>query len=332
MRPFDVREQLGDTMKTLALRADRKGIELACHIHPQVPEVVLGDSARLRQVLINLVGNAIKFTDVGEVVVELEHQVLAGDEVVLEFKVTDTGIGIPPEKQAAVFEAFEQADGTVSRRYGGTGLGLAISSRLMHLLGGRMWVESQVGRGSTFHFTMHCRLGAAEPSAGVRAQPAAVRGARVLVVDDNATNRLILEEMLGNWTLQPTAVAGGQEALAMLRQARDEGRPYRLVLSDVHMPVMDGFALAKEIKDDPNLGSTLIMMLTSGDQPADVARCQELGIAAYLVKPVKQSELFDAIMLAMGVTTAEDEAFQSLAEKRAGACARCESCWPKTAW
>ncbi len=174
--PFDLREHLGDTMKTLALRADRKGIELLCHVHRQVPEVVVADAARLRQVLINLVGNAIKFTEVGEVMVEVEHEPLPDDEIMLHFKVADTGIGIPAEKQAVVFEAFEQVDGDISRRYGGTGLGLAISSRLADLLGGQIWMESQVGRGSTFHFSMHCRCGGGELSPAARA--AAYGGAR----------------------------------------------------------------------------------------------------------------------------------------------------------
>ena len=179
-----------------------------------------GRRARLRQVLINLVGNAIKFTEVGEVVVEVEHEPLSDDEIVLHFKVADTGIGIPAEKQAVVFEAFEQADGTISRRYGGTGLGLAISSRLVDLMGGRIWMESQVGRGSTFHFSIRCRRGSREPLPGPRASPAVVRDAKVLVVDDNATNRRILEEMLGNWTLQPATRRGRtKKRWRLLRQA-----------------------------------------------------------------------------------------------------------------
>ena len=329
--PFDLREHLGDTMKTLAFRADRKGVELLCHVRPGVPDVVVADSARLRQVLINLIGNAIKFTEVGEVMVEVEHEAFPGDEIELHFKVADTGIGIPAEKQTVIFEAFEQADGDTSRRYGGTGLGLAISSRLADLLGGRIWMESQVGRGSTFHFSMRCRCGAGEPPAGSRRRPAIVRDAKVLVVDDNATNRQILDEMLGNWTLRPTVAAGGDEALRLLRQAQQEARPYCLVVTDNHMPGMDGFALAREIKQDPDLGSTVIMMLTSGDQPADTGRCRELGITTFLLKPVKQSEMFDAIMLALGITTAEDEAERAPAEQQARRLRPSAFCWPKTA-
>jgi CheY-like chemotaxis protein len=304
-------------MKTLAFRADRKGIELLCHVRPGVPDVVVADGARLRQVLINLIGNAIKFTEVGEVMVEVEHEALPGDEIVLHFKVSDTGIGVPAEKQAAIFEAFEQADGDTSRRYGGTGLGLAISSRLADLLGGRIWMESEVGRGSTFHFTVRCRSATEEPPPLPRPRPAVVRDAKVLVVDDNATNRQILEEMLGNWTLRPTVAVGGEDALLFLRQAQQEGHPYCLVVTDNHMPGMNGFDLAREIKQDPHLGSTVIMMLTSGDQPADVGRCQELGIMSFLLKPVKQSELFDAIMLALGITMAEDEPHGAPAEQHA---------------
>jgi PAS domain S-box-containing protein len=305
--PFDIREQLGDTIKTLALRADRKGIELVCHVDPHVPEVVVADSLRLRQVIINLVGNAIKFTEVGEVVVELDHEPLSEEEIRLHFQVTDTGIGIPADKQAAIFEAFEQGDGSISRRYGGTGLGLAISSRLVRLMGGRIWVESEFGRGSRFHFEIPCGLAAEEPLPECCDKPGVLRGAKVLVVDDNATNRLILEETLANWMLQPSSAPGGEESLRILRQTWQEGQPYRLVLIDAHMPKMDGFTLARQIKEDPELGSTVIMMLTSGDQPGDIARCQELGIAVYLIKPVKQSELLDAILLAMGVATAEEE-------------------------
>ncbi len=350
--PFDLREQLGDTLKTLALRADRRGIELICHIHPEVPEVVVADNLRLRQVMINLVGNAIKFTEEGEVEVSVRvgepptpagrgaggegeaekrfaqtsphpNPLPEGDgtltphpaSVLLEFTVRDTGIGIPADKQTAIFEAFEQGDGTISRRYGGTGLGLAISSRLLRLMGGRMWVESQLGRGSQFHFQLPCGIAAEEPSPPRRERPAALSGTKVLVVDDNATNRWILEEMLTNWELRPQGAAGGEESLRILRQTTHEGQPYRLVLVDAHMSGMDGFALAGEIRRDPALGSTVIMMLSSGDQPGDVARCQELGIPVYLVKPVKQSDLFDAILLALGAQ-AEEEPHPSRPEGR----------------
>mgnify|MGYP005842891365 FL=1 len=305
--PFDLRETLGDTMKSLALRAHGKGLELACRVHPDVPALLVGDRTRLRQIVVNLVGNAIKFTEQGEVLLEAECQARTESEAILHFAVSDTGIGIPAEKQAAVFGAFEQADASTTRRYGGTGLGLTISARLTELMGGKIWLESEVGRGSTFHFT--ARLGfPSEPGAPARPpKPALVRGTRVLVVDDNQTNRRILEEILSNWGMVPTLVCGAEAAIAALRQAHQCGEPYRLVLTDSHMPDVDGFALAEQIKQDAALGSTVIMMLSSGDRPRDIARCEQLGIVAYLLKPVKQSELFDAIMLALGVTAPEDE-------------------------
>ena len=305
--PFDIREHLGDAMKTLAPRADRRGIELVCRVHHEVPEIVIGDNTRLRQVVLNLVGNAIKFTEAGEVALELEHQPLSEEEALLHFKIRDTGIGIPPDKQEAIFEAFEQADSTVSRRYGGTGLGLAISSRLVNLMGGRISLESEVGHGSTFHFGVQVRTNRDEPTTPRAHDPAALEGTPVLVVDDNRTNRLILEEMLSSWRLQPSAAADATDALRRLREASDNGQPFRLVVTDAHMPGMDGFALARQIKEDRTLGSTVIMMLTSGDQPGDPTRCEELGVAAYLHKPVKQSELLDAILLVLGVTEADEE-------------------------
>ncbi|MHC4399157.1 MAG: ABC transporter substrate-binding protein [Planctomycetota bacterium] len=314
--PFDLREGLGDTMKSLALRAHSKGLELACQIPPQVPDRLVGDVGRLRQIVVNLVGNAIKFTEVGEVVLVVQRQSHSEDEVVLRFAVTDTGIGIAEEKRAAVFDAFEQADGSTTRRHGGTGLGLAISSRLVQLMGGQIWVESEVGRGSTFHFTAPFGLARGEAAEAAPAQPTIVQDTRVLVVDDNATNRCILEEMLRNWGMDPTVVPGGHDALRLLRKARESGEPYRVVLSDANMPEMDGFTLAEEIKRRTELDNTIIMMLTSGDRPGDISRCEKLGIAAYLLKPIKQSELFDAIVMALGVTSLEDEGAERLAVDR----------------
>ena len=301
---FDLSEGLGDMMKSLAMRAHRQGLELACHIHPDVPGVVVGDPGRLRQVVLNLVGNAIKFTPKGEVVLDVERQSLSEDEVELHFAVRDTGIGIPEDKRDAIFGVFEQADTSTTRRFGGTGLGLAISSKLVDLMGGRIWLESKVGHGSTFHF--NARFGVVADALEDRpAPPEILDGMRVLVVDDNATNRRILEEMLGNWTMRPDSAAGTEEALAMLHQVRAAGDPFRLVLTDANMPLSDGFDLAEKIRDDAELDSTVIMMLTSGDHPGNAKRCEQLGISAYLRKPVKQSELFDAILLALGITAAE---------------------------
>ncbi len=311
--PFDLHETLGDTMRWLAIRAHGKGLELACHIRPDVPVFVVGDRNRLRQIVVNLLSNAIKFTDHGEVVLDVRHQSQSDGQVVLHFAVSDTGIGIAEDKLAVIFDAFEQADNSTTRRYGGTGLGLAISSKLVELMGGRIWAESQVGQGSRFHFTARFDL-APEDSRGLaKLEPAVIRGTRVLVVDDNATNRLILEEMLGNWGVKATSAPGGREALHAMREARRSGEPFLLVISDVHMPEMDGFELLEEVKRDREIGSTIIMMLTSGDHPGDIARCEQMGVAAYLLKPVKQSELFDAIMMALGISAAQVEPVEAVA-------------------
>ncbi|OHB76064.1 MAG: hypothetical protein A2W31_16835 [Planctomycetes bacterium RBG_16_64_10] len=306
---FALHENLGDMMKSLALRAHGKGLELACHIHPDVPEILVGDAARLRQVVVNLVGNAIKFTDHGEVVLDVRREAQSATEIMLHFAVSDTGIGVPANKQRAIFEAFEQADSSTTRRFGGTGLGLAICSRLVELMHGRIWLESAVGRGSTFHFVARFEPATAADKGLPRVPHAAIEGTRVLVVDDNATNRRILDEMLRNWSLRPALAAGAQEAIDALHEAHQTGDPYRLVLTDANMPAIDGFTLTEQIKQNAELGNTVIMMLTSGNRPADVARCEQLGVAAYLLKPIKQSELFDSILVALGITaSAEDRA------------------------
>ena len=305
--PFDLREILGDTMKSLAMRAHSKGLELACEIQSDVPDRLVGDPGRLRQIVVNLVGNAVKFTDTGEVVLTVGHESRSDGEVVLRFAVSDTGIGIPEDKAAHIFGAFEQADSTTTRRFGGTGLGLPISSRLVESMGGRISVESRVGHGSTFHFTAKFPVATADAPTGPTLKPAVIRDTTVLIVDDNATNRRILREMLSNWGMRPATAESVREALPLLRGAHQAGEPYVLVLTDANMPDVDGFTLAKEIKEDRMLGSTIIMMLTSGDRHGDVTRCGELGLAAYLLKPIKQSELFDAIVLALGVAEAEDD-------------------------
>ncbi len=314
--PFDLRESLGDTMRSLALRAHTKGLELACHIQPSVPDRLVGDAGRLRQIVVNLVGNAIKFTEAGEVVLAVQCRPESDHEAALHVTVTDTGIGIPQEKQATIFGAFEQADTSSTRKFGGTGLGLAISSSLVRLMNGRIWVESEVGRGSTFHFTARLELAGGDATAVAPEKPVILRDTPVLVVDDNATNRRILEEMLRNWGMKPSAVAGASEALAVLRRAYGAGEPFALVLTDANMPDVDGFALAEQIKRDTQLSSTVIMMLTSGDRPGDVTRCEQVGVAAYLLKPIKQSELFDAVAMALGITTPEDEVSQAAVTER----------------
>jgi len=300
---FELRESLGDALKSLAFRAHCRGLELAAEIHPDVPERLLGDAGRLRQVLVNLVGNAIKFTERGEVVVEVNCTACSAREAELRISVRDTGIGIPPDKLAAIFEAFEQVDMSTTRKYGGTGLGLAICSRLVTLMGGKIAVDSQLGQGSTFTFT--ARFGVA-PAAPLPKPAVVVQGTRVLVVDDNATNRRILDEILRNWDMQPVLAAGAQEALQLLQAASRAGQPFPLVLTDAYMPEVDGFQLAEQIRRDRDLGGTVIMMLTSGDRPSEIAHCEQLGLKAYLLKPIKQSELFDAVVLALGVDAVED--------------------------
>jgi signal transduction histidine kinase/DNA-binding response OmpR family regulator len=303
--PFDLPESLGDMVKSLGVRAGKRGLELVCHVSPGVPQAVVGDQHRLRQIIVNLVGNAIKFTESGEVVVDVRTESEDAESVVLHFVVSDTGMGIPKEKQKAIFEMFEQVDSATTRRHGGTGLGLAICSRLVDLMGGRIWVESELGRGSTFHFTARF-LRARQPLAAPAADTVALRGVHTLVVDDNATNRRILTEELANWGMRPEAVPGALAALGLLRQAQAAGDPFRLVLTDAHMPEIDGFGLVERMREAGDFGSAVVMMLTSGDAPDDMARCRQLGIAAYLIKPIKQSELFDAIGTALGINATED--------------------------
>ncbi len=298
---FDLRESLGDAVKSMAIRAHEKGLELACRIRPDVPSAALGDRARLRQVVVNLVGNAIKFTDAGEVLLDVQRQTEEDDAVVLHFAVSDTGIGIPEDKLASIFEAFEQVDFSSTRRFGGTGLGLAISSKLVEMMGGGIWAESRLGEGSTFHFTARVGLPGEEVVQRLPLEPGEACDLRVLVVDDSATNRQILEEMLRRHGIRAVTVSSGADALDRLRRSSEAGRPFRLVLTDANMPALDGFALAEKIKTDHGLAETVIMMLSSSDAPGDAARCERLGITTYLTKPVKDSELFDAILLALGV-------------------------------
>ena len=329
--PFRLRDSLGETLRALAHRADSKGLELAAQIAPAIPEYLIGDSGRLRQIIVNLVGNAIKFTEQGEVVVEVrqagtadllmnqpgsslaESEVRratepsgfltpsvvgsepAAREIELQFIVRDTGIGIPPEKIHRIFNEFEQADGSTTRRFGGTGLGLAISRRLVQLMHGQIWVESQPGHGSAFYFTVRFVV-EADQQAMAPANVTVLENLPVLVVDDNATNRRILAEMLTNWRMRPTVLENARDALQEMIRAADSGEPYQLVLLDCHMPDVDGFMLAEQIRNRPELLNATMMMLTSGGQLGDVARCRELGIAGYLMKPITQSDLFDKIV------------------------------------
>jgi len=299
---FDLREAVGDAAKLLALRASEKGLELACHIAAEAPHELLGDAGRLRQVLLNVLGNAVKFTDTGEVVLHVDVETMSPSRVTLRFAVTDTGIGIPAEKQRQIFQAFTQADSSTTRRFGGTGLGLAIALRLVELMNGRMWVESEVGRGSAFFFTStfdRPQTAAREP---ILDKVRALDGLRVLVVDDNATNRRILQEMLASWQMRPTTVEDAESALDALRTAVSGEKPFDVIISDRQMPMVDGFMLARRVRRERTLARTPIVMLMSAGDAGEAAR-RGVGIDAYLTKPVKHSDLLDALATLFQVST-----------------------------
>ncbi len=298
--PFNLRDTVEQAVSSLAIQAEKKGLELACRVAPDLPLHYIGDPGRLRQIILNLVSNAIKFTDEGEVVVSVEQAKRKGREVTLLFGVRDTGIGIPKDKQKVIFEAFTQADSSTTRRYGGSGLGLAIASQLVQLMGGRIWVESEVGKGSVFYFTATLTLQRKGEARIIPARVEQLRSLPVLVVDDNATNRKILSELLSAWHFVPTEAASGAEAIKLLKEAAQQQRPFELVILDVHMPEMDGFQVAAAIRNHPSLSSPVIIMLTSAGMRGDAARCRELGVSGYLTKPVRQSDLLNAIMLAFG--------------------------------
>jgi PAS domain S-box-containing protein len=294
---FDLGVTLDDLIRSLAPRAHQKGLELAYHVVAGTPLALCGDPGRLRQILVNLIGNAIKFTERGEVVLQVAtHAPIAGGTT-LHFSVQDTGIGIPKEKQASIFEPFVQADTSTTRRFGGTGLGLTITAHLTDLMEGRVWVESEPGVGSTFHLTLPFGVRAEQAPRAIPRDLADLHGNSVLVVDDNATNRRILDEILGNWGMRPTLVDSGRAALNALERAKKAGAPFDLVLLDFQMPEMDGFEVAERIKAHPELGATTIMMLSSVGERGDGQRCRTLGVAAYLTKPVRQSVLLDAILM-----------------------------------
>jgi signal transduction histidine kinase/DNA-binding response OmpR family regulator len=299
--PFALRSMLGETLQMLALRAHQRSLELAWRVAPDVPDAIVGDAERLRQVIINLVGNAIKFTEAGEVTVEVTLDSTASHDAAwcaLHVAVRDTGIGIAPDKQALIFEAFAQEDGTTSRRFGGTGLGLAISNRIVGLMGGAIRVESTQGHGSTFSFVL--RLPVADPATVVAARPDRadadlVAGCRALVVDDNDTNRRILAEVLRGWDVQVTMAADGEAALHVVQAASERGERFDMMLVDVHMPGMDGFALVGELQTRHGIVGTAVLMLTSDRRPGDSARCRALGVTHQLVKPIKHDELRRAL-------------------------------------
>ncbi len=293
---FDLCACIEDALKTIALRADEKGLELLCEISPDVPVFVTGDPGRLRQIILNLVGNAVKFTHQGEVSLKVQADLLQDRSSTLQFIVTDTGIGIAPEKLDSVFESFSQADTSTTREFGGTGLGLTISRRLVEMMGGRIWAESTPGKGSAFHFTARLNESrAASISAPAASTHSVLDGVRVLIVDDNRTNRRILEGLVQHWGMLPSIASDGEQALALYTSAAASANPFQLVLTDMHMPKMDGFGLIERLNEGSSLAGSTIMMLTSGGQRGDAQRCEQLGIAAYLLKPVRQAELREAI-------------------------------------
>jgi PAS domain S-box-containing protein len=297
---FLLRDSIGDTLSPLALRAASKGVELAYEVEPQVPDALVGDVYRLRQVLVNLVGNAIKFTERGEVVVSARALERSDESVLLEFAVRDTGIGITPEAAARLFKAFEQAETSTTRKYGGTGLGLAISRQLVELMGGQIRLDSTPGAGSTFTFTVRMKRGTDRPSVSAEDAARQLAGKTVLIVDDSPTNRRILEGSLRHWGLRTIQADSGHAALGALDRAHSAGQPVSLVITDLNMPEMDGFSLARAVRAHPAFGALPIVMVTSSAASGDSATCEQLGIAARLLKPVKQSLLLDNIMRVLG--------------------------------
>jgi PAS domain S-box-containing protein len=292
---FNLRKSLGEVVKTLAIKAQQKGLEFIFDVAPGVPTNVFGDPARLRQVLLNLVGNSLKFTERGEIEVSVATETQSVEGTILRFSVRDSGIGIPVDKQHKIFGAFSQADSSTTRKYGGTGLGLSIAGQLVGLMGGKLWVESETGRGSTFHFTI--QFGPVVAALPTKLPDVSqLAGVPVLVVDDNVTNRRILEDSLIRWEMIPMVVEGAAAAIEALQHAHASGARLPLVLADAHMPDIDGFGLIKMIHQDPLLSGVRIVMLTSGGERGDAAHCQRLGVAAYLSKPFDRLELRDVLL------------------------------------
>lgn len=292
---FNLRDCIADAMTTLAVQAHTKGLELVYHVPSTIPDALIGDPGRLRQIIVNLVGNSIKFTREGEIAVKVELESKTADQVNLHISVADSGIGIPAEKQENIFQSFEQADSSTTREFGGTGLGLAISSQLVRMMGGQIRVESEVNKGSLFHFVACFGLQKEPIQPQAIGEGSDLKDISVLVVDDNATNRKILEETLLYWGMKPTVMENGRAALVAMAKAYKEGRHFDLIITDCMMPEMDGFELAERISKDPDLTTTTIIMLTSAGERGDAARCLKLGISAYLLKPIRQSELLFTI-------------------------------------
>ena len=317
---FGLWDCLGDTLSTLNVVAREKGLELLADVHPDVPDQLVGDPGRLRQIIVNLIGNAIKFTEEGEVVLRAKLDAETDTHATVRFSVTDTGIGIPKDRQAAIFQSFTQADGSTTRKFGGTGLGLTISKQLAEMMGGEIGVQSEAGKGSTFWFTVVLEKQAKDDAATSAATiPADIRGLRVLVVDDNATNRTILRKQLTSWGCRPTETEDGESALNILREAQTSGDGFPLAILDMQMPEMDGETLGQTIKADPALSDTVLVMMTSiAGRRDDAQRWREIGFAAAIAKPVRQSLLYNTLVEVMSKEAcAEAEAPESPAESAA---------------
>jgi len=301
---FFLRQTIGQALKGMSVRAFQKNLELIIDVHPAVPEPLVGDPGRLTQILINLVGNAVKFTESGEIVVSVSLDLVCDEQFAIHFCVRDTGIGVSPDYQKKLFESFSQADSSTTRKFGGTGLGLAISRQLVELMGGRIWVESVEGHGSAFHFTALFRIqeGAASALRQVRSRLA---GLTALVVDDNAINRKILHGYLTRLLIETTLAEHGTEALGLLHRAAAEGRQFDIIISDVHMPDMDGWELAARIREEDS--ACRIILLPSAFQKGDMERCRALGINGYLLKPVLSQELEDLLLITMEMKPAVEE-------------------------
>ena len=308
---FEIRDLFRDTLKTLAQRADQKLLEICARVSPKVPKYLIGDPTRLRQLVVNLVGNAIKFTEEGNVVLDTELEASTGEEVRLHISVSDTGMGIPLEKQQIIFESFAQVDGSTTRRFGGTGLGLTISRQLVELMGGRMWVESELGKGSTFHFTCNFQPGTSAATEQERIAGQSLPGLNILIADNNPVNREIFAEMLTNWRMNPTLADSGASALELLEAAKKAGHAFPAVLLDALMPNIDGFQVLERIQADPALAGAVIMLLSGNRHLVDTERCRQLGVRQCLTKPVGQSELLDAILLALGLGVVEKQLIES---------------------
>jgi signal transduction histidine kinase/DNA-binding response OmpR family regulator len=317
-QPFDLPEIVEHTVRGLALRAHQKELELILEIQPEVLNQLIGDRDRLRQVLINLIGNAIKFTERGEVFVQVTQAALGPLDVDLHFLVEDSGPGIPADKQRSIFDDFVQADGSMTRNYGGTGLGLAIAAKLAALMGGRIWVESELGKGSRFHFSAHFLRAGAKGAESRPAPPEVISGLRVLAIDDNSTNLRVLRDMLTAEGAVAGVAESGAQALELLRQAVRQGRPMQLAIVDALMPGTDGFKLAAAILEDAALRLPVIMLLSSSDLPVEIPRCRSLGIPCHVTKPVSRAELRESMLRALGLGAAAAD----VREQNTGDCLR----------